>query len=337
MSSFLVFKMLEFANLWGAEMQINLPIEQKRQLLLELACDKELLWKLSKRQLKKISKTVSKVKETKYVRRKQPKYGLFGAKTMDLPEIDAFFSAFRPHEWPYKVLFLTQAFLGLRIGEVVKIKLEDIDFAGKQIKIHTEKQRHYETDLFMVIHEKLEALLLDYINAYEQDIRAHDNYLFFPLQNRSKTKHMSSDQARNFFRRVCERAGLNKFYGYKEVISNGAAAKLWEICQKPKSILELKAQGFTEEKIHKIKSDYPQFFIVADGSVQAKKVKLYRYTTHSLRHAFGKFLAKRGVPIEIAKHLLRHQDIKSTQIYYVPDKEQVDATMRNLFAFRKKY
>ena len=320
----------------------NLPIEEKRQLLLDLISDKELLWKLSKRQLKKISKTISKVKETKYVRRKQPKYGLFGTKTMDLPEIDAFFSAFRPHEWPYKVLFLTQAFLGLRIGEVVKIKLEDVDFANKQIRIHTEKQRHYETDTYMAMHSKLEALLLDYINAYESDIREHDNYLFFALQRNCRTKHISPDQARNVFRRICERAGLNQIYGYRDVISEPSAIKLFELCEKePKSFEELQQLGFSRKKIIRIKRLYSQFFKIKKNKVYAQKPKLYRYTTHSLRHAFGKYLAKRGVPIEIAKHLLRHQDIKSTQIYYVPDKEQVDATMHNLFAFpetkRKKY
>ncbi len=337
--------MLQAINLQVVGLELNaLPIDQKAKLLSELVQDKEILWQLPKNKLKQISKAISKVRKLKYARRRQPKYGLFGAKTMDLPEIDAFFSAFKPEEWRYKVLFLTQAFLGLRIGEVVKIKLEDIDFVNKQIRIHTEKQVHYETDVFMAMHEKLETLLLDYTTIYEKEIKEHDNYIFFSVQRNCHTKHVTTAHARNVFRRICKRAGLDQIYGYREIISEPAALKLYEFLkgEKPQPIKEIKKNlGFSESKIQKILHDYNHFFKLKNGKVRIVEHKLYLYTTHSLRHAFGKYLAKRGVPIEIAKHLLRHQDIKSTQIYYVPDKEQVDATMHNLFAFpetkRKKY
>lgn len=333
--------MFDSAILQGVSLEagLSMPNNEKLRLFLTLADDKSVLYSLSKNKLKKLQKLISNIIKTKYSRRRVPKYGLFGAKTMDLEEIDRFFSAFKPHEWRMKVLFLVQAFLGLRIGEVIKIKLEDIDFVNKQIKIRTEKQKHYETDLFMALHEKLEALLLEYVTAYESEIKTSDGCLFFS-DGKGKAKHISSAYARKFFRKICKRAGLTQTYGSREIISEPKALKLFELCEnQPKSLTELTECGFSLKEIEKIRKKYADFFKFKDNTLCATRPKLYRYTTHSLRHAFGKYLAKRGVPIEIAKHLLRHQDIKSTQIYYIPDKEQVDATMHNLFTFpeRKKY
>lgn len=236
-------------------------------------------------------KRVRKVKETKYKRNRIPKYRFPGAKAMPLEDVDRFFSAFQPEEYRYKVLFLVQAFLGLRIGEVVKINIKDIDFQNKQIRIKTEKQRIFEIVDSMYLHEKIENLLLEYIHIYEKDISAHDGYLFFTSNKACRYPYVSADRSRNVFRNACNRAGLDQFYGYREPVSD---LKNW------------------------------------------KEGKLYKYTTHSLRHSFAKYLVKRKIPIEIAKHLLRHQDIKSTQIYYVPDKEDIDTELRKLFEMRQE-
>jgi integrase len=260
--------------------------KEKTRLLLSLSKDQEFLHSLSRDKMKAVMKSVRVVKERKYARNRQPKYRTPGYKAMPIEDTDRFFSAFMPEEHRFKVMFLTQAFLGLRIGEVVKIKMEDLDFRNKQIRIKTEKQRVFQMVDSMYLHEKLESLLLDYIQEYERDIVKHEGYLFYSTKSSCKSPCFSADRARNIFRRICDRAGLDQFYGYREPISD---LKNW------------------------------------------KHGKLYKYSTHSLRHTFAKYLAKRNVPIEIAKHLLRHQDISSTQIYYVPDKEDVDGVLRKLF------
>ncbi len=201
---------------------------------------------------------------------------------MPLRDLDLFFSHFKPEEYRFKVLFLVQAFLGLRIGEVVKLNLKDLDFKNKQVIVHSEK-KHYNATDFMYMHEKLEYLLLEYIATYENEIKQHKGYLFWTNNSKCKTPYMSPNRARNVFRKVCERAGLTQTYAERE----------------------------------------------------GKPGKLYRYSTHSLRHAFGHYLAERDIPIEIAKHLMRHTDIKSTQIYYLPSKEKIDNTMRKLFAIEE--
>lgn len=296
----------------------------------------DFLMSLSKGRLKKLYKRVGKALR-RYKRRRGTKYGMPGLKAMSLEDVNLFFSAFRPEEWRYKVMFLTQAFLGLRIGEVVRIKVEDLDFGKEQIKIHTEKQYYPRTD-FLAMHEKLKYLLLDYIAIYEKEIKEHDGYLFFSSKKTCRAKHISTAHARKFFRQICNRAGLTQTYGKRDIISDMDAKRLFEFLKgkEPRPIKEIKKQfGFSEKKLQKILHYHNRFFKLKDGKVQAVEHKLYRYTTHSLRHAFGHYLAERDVPIEIAKHLLRHQDIKSTQIYYMPSKEKVDGVMRKLFALEE--
>ncbi len=267
----------------------QLDTQNKASLVCELCKDQELLNSLSREKMKQIIKRVRKVKERKYTRRRVPKYRFPGFKAMPLEDIDRFFSAFKPEEYRCKSLFLVQAFLGLRIGEAVKLNIKDIDFRNKQIRIKTEKQQLYEVIDSMYLHEKLERLLLEYIEIYEKEITEHDGFLFFTSNSSCRFKHISPDRARNVFRQTCNRAGLDQFYGYREPISD---LKNW------------------------------------------KKGKLYKYSTHSLRHSFARYLAKRKVPIEIAKHLLRHKDISSTQIYYMHDKEDIDAELRKLFEIK---
>lgn len=259
----------------------EVKLKKKVDLLCDLSKDKEVVYLLSKDKIKKCIRNLSKVKETKYRRRNITKYGLLGYKAMPLHIVDKFFSSFKPEEYRYKVLFLTQAFFGLRIGEVVQLNLKDIDFQNKQVLIHSEK-KHFKATDFLFLHEKLEFL---FIQLYEKEIKEHGGFLFFSSTKRCKFPYVSPDSARNIFVRVRSRAGLNEKYGEREGISG---------------------LPFREGDLH-------------------------RWTTHSIRHTFGKFLAKRHIPIEIAKHLLRHSDIKATQIYYVPDKEDVDKTMEVLF------
>ncbi len=253
---------------------------------IKTATSTDFLWNLTREDLKRITKAVRTVKEKKYLRRRVPKYRLPGAKAMKLEDVDKFFSTFLPEEWRIKALFLVQAFLGLRIGEVVQLNIKDIDFQAKQIRIRTEKQGPFAVIDSMFLHEKLESLLLDYISTYETQITKHGGFLFWALNTKCKTPYFSSDRARNVFRRVCERAGLNQTYGVRE----------------PYSDLEKWKPG-----------------------------KLYYYTTHSLRYAFAHFLARNNVPIEVAKHLMRHKDISTTQVYYQRPKEEVDTTLAKLF------
>jgi len=198
----------------------NLDTEKKKRLFLELSKDRDFIYSLPKHKMEKVIQSVRKVKERKYKRRNLPKYVVPAYKSMNLEEVNRFFSAFHPCEWRYKVLFMTQAFLGLRIGEVVKITIKDIDFQNKQIKIKTEKQGPFEVQDSMFLHDRLQALLLDYIQEYEREIAEHDGFLFYTSNARCRFKHVSADRARNVFRKICNRAGLTETYGEREPYSD---------------------------------------------------------------------------------------------------------------------
>jgi len=207
-------------------------LENKTTQLLGLCQDQELLYSLSRDKLKKIMKEVRTIKERKYKRNHVPKYRVPGYKAMSLEEVDRFFSAFHPDEWRSKVMFQTQAFLGLRIGETVKIRIEDIDFQNKQIKIRTEKQGPYEIMDSMFLHERLETLLQDYIHEYEREIIQHKGYLFFSETFRGKYDYITADRARNIFREICNRANLTEYYGNRTPISgvkNFKPGKLYKL------------------------------------------------------------------------------------------------------------
>lgn len=249
--------------------------------------NEQFLFSLSKPQLINLIKKCRKVRAKKYQRRKNTKYGQL-CKAMPLEAIDKFFSAFKPEEYRYKIIFLIQAFLGLRIGEAIKINLKDLNFQEKWIKIHSEKQGHGAID-FMKLHEKLQYLLLDYITIYEKEIQQNQGFLFWGR----KKKHLSPQHLRTVFREICNRAHLTQIYGTRESINNKT----------------LKPQN---------------------------KGNLYLYTTHSLRHSFCQYLRMQKVPIEIAKALMRHKRISSTEIYFKTTQEEANQTLETLFTHNQK-
>lgn len=259
-------------------------------LLMELTKNRKLLYTLTREQLKTIMKNTRYVKEKKYKRNRVPKYRFAGAKAMPFDDVNKFFAAFQPHEYRIRTLFATQCYLGLRIGEVVQMKLEDLDFQNEIVRIKTEKTGFFTVLDSMAMHAQLKQLLLEYIQFYEKEIQEQDGYLFFANTTRGKNKFITSSCARNVFRRVCKRAGLTDFYGYRE----------------PRSELPIK-QG-----------------------------KLWKYTTHSLRYAFARFLHKEnGVPLELMQLLMRHTDINSTRIYCAPDPKEANKELHRIFARQK--
>lgn len=246
---------------------------------------KEDLWNLPKNQLEDLRKEITHTIERKYSHSsKIPKYKIRGYKAFTSVDIRKFFNGFYPEDYRHKVMFITQAWLGLRIGETVIIRKEDVDLARKQIFIRCLKKKD-NIKISLLLHQKLAKVLEEYILCYDKLIDDSGGWLF-PAQN--SKGHISTDYARKVFRKICDRQGLNEVYGTQENRSGD--------------------------------------FFCPHGN-------LHRYSTHSLRHSFGRHLAKSKVPIEIARELLRHDSVSSTQIYYVPFKEDIDYEMERAFNF----
>lgn len=220
---------------------------------------KETAMKLPKEVLVKQISILSNARRKKYLRNKEPKYRVNGAKAFTPETFTSFINAHRPEEWRFRTMWLIDATLGLRISELLDLKKSDFDFQRKEVCIRTLKQRKgYVVNDYRAMPPLLEQLVEKYIMLYQDEIEAHQDFLFFSACHGS---NISAIYARKMFRKVCERAGLDKVYCERESLSG-----------KP---LAAKNKG-----------------------------KLHFLSPHSIRHCYGRYVAKLFEPT-IAMALLR--------------------------------
>jgi len=87
---------------------------------------------------------------------------------------------------------------GLRISELINLRIEDIDFARKQLFIRMAKGRK---DRFVSLSEKIYSLLNDYLQTYKPD-----TYLF----NGQNSLQYSAVSVRHFLARSVKQANIKK-------------------------------------------------------------------------------------------------------------------------------
>ena len=199
--------------------------------------------------LMRLSKMISVVRKKKFKRNRENRYG--DSKAMSYDDLAKFFSFFKPEEFKFKVLFLLMAFLGLRLGEAVKVKREHLDLSNKRLMVETEKQGGRVMDS-LFLHERVYGLLLDYLDSYESEV-IESGYLFSSVRG----GRVSTNQARIVFRRVCDRAGLSMVYGEREVLGKSKCPKGRLYLYTPHSLrhslgMYLSQQGTKIEYIQKI-------------------------------------------------------------------------------------
>ena len=106
--------------------------------------------------------------------------------------------------------------------------------------------------------------------------------------------------------------------GDKDFTTKSKKQRTIPMCNRVYDILERKHKNdFFEFVFHK-----PNGFLFCKHYVSRKFKNICRQANlpheihfHSLRHSFGSFLAKNGVPIHIIKELLGHSTIRVTEIY----------------------
>ncbi|MHB1830772.1 MAG: hypothetical protein ACYCO0_05265, partial [Candidatus Micrarchaeaceae archaeon] len=113
---------------------------------------------------------------------KAPLYGTLN-KGFRQEELELFFRVIDNQK--YRLLFSYQAYLGLRIGEAVKIKAEEINKDTRELKVFTEKARVLNT---MIIPLSLFNETIEYMKANEAQISRADGYLFFADREKSHSK-----------------------------------------------------------------------------------------------------------------------------------------------------
>ncbi len=103
------------------------------------------------------------------------------------------------------ILILTYS-AGLRVSEVVKLKISDID--SDRMLIYIRSAKGYKDRYTLLSQSALTKLRL-YLKAF--NVHKYDKQWLFPGQN--KDRHLSKRSAQKVFKRACKKAGINKEVG----------------------------------------------------------------------------------------------------------------------------
>jgi len=103
------------------------------------------------------------------------------------------------------ILILTYS-AGLRVSEVVKLKISDID--SDRMLIYVRSAKGYK-DRYTLLSESALTKLRLYVRAFQ--VHKYDGQWLFPGQD--KDKHLSKRSAQKVFKRACKKAGINKEVG----------------------------------------------------------------------------------------------------------------------------
>jgi integrase len=248
--------------------------------------DKEFLYSLSWHQLKELNSEIIKILQNKYSKRRTTKYGNLN-KGFTEEEVTKFFSMFTKKERKEFLAFKMQALLGLRVGEAVNVKLNDITFEKHSILIHSEKTAKADE---LYLHDEIYNLLKDFVVEHKEKIAEHAGYLLFSDNPTMQRLHIVPGYLRHKFREICNRCEFMDFYDFADDYQNPIANQY------------------------------------------KKGRKLYRLTTHSLRHYFvTKVYNSTKDPVTTSK-LARHVDLKTTQTYIHSSRDLQDAGMKKAFA-----
>lgn len=183
----------------------------------------------------------------------------------------------------HRLCFEIQAYLGLRIGEAVKVNLADIDFRNKQMRVYAPKTDSID---FLPLHDKIYEILSAWVRACNEEITANGGYLLFPDKKRtsklrrSMSTHIVDPYMRRVFKDYIKRANLDEVYA---------------------TISTVEGQP-------------------------GESRKLYRLSTHSLRHYFITRVYKKTLNPLITQNLARHRAFGTTQGYInLSTKDNVNA------------
>lgn len=100
--------------------------------------------------------------------------------------------------------------LGLRIGEVVQIKLENIDLTRRKFDLVTEKSHKGDS---LYLHDEVFEMIRAWVELHYTHINAHSGYLLYSELKCNIEEHISPHLLRSEFRQTVILAGLNETYG----------------------------------------------------------------------------------------------------------------------------
>ncbi len=176
--------------------------------------------KLPKHGLEEPTTAIRKEYVKRFERRRSAKYGT-PSKAFSDAQIKAFFRAVDNEK--FRLLFSYQAQLGLRIGEVVRVNLKDINLETRELTIKTEKAHTLDT---LLIPMDLFKQTIAYITSHKADIEGSQGYLFFrqPEHSSRVEPFLEQNYAHKRFRHYVRLAELDGVY---EISEESVAGRIW--------------------------------------------------------------------------------------------------------------
>ena len=163
-------------------------------------------------QLEALRTVMVKAYMQRFKRRREPRYGSIN-KGFTEPELQRFFRSIASAK--FALLFKYQAYMGLRVGEVSRLHISNIDFDKRELTIKSEKSGHMDS---LIIPLDLFKDTVEFIEKNQKGIDAADGYIFFKENDNGHTglPYINLNYVRNVFREVVQQAGLNQTYGTSE-------------------------------------------------------------------------------------------------------------------------
>ncbi|MFH1520521.1 MAG: site-specific integrase [Candidatus Micrarchaeota archaeon] len=173
---------------------------------------------LPKQRLIKALEILSDARKRRFLRCRIPKYGTLN-KGFTEEELIRFLNSIEDPKM--LLLFTYQAVLGLRVGEVVKLHIKDINLQTCELKIDNQKGGRADC---LPIPARLFDQTIRLINDYENAIFKAKGYLFWAenYPDSNPCPYISKNFVRNIFRKTIQKLKLDETYG----LSDGQTLKL---------------------------------------------------------------------------------------------------------------
>jgi integrase len=115
----------------------------------------------------------------------------------------------------YRLLFQYQANLGFRIGEVIMINVNQIDFKTRELKLRSEKSGRLDS---LIIPPQLFKETVEFIRANQEAIEKSEGFIFFRDASHSSRKepYLEQNYVRKVFRQYVQLANLDDIYDSSE-------------------------------------------------------------------------------------------------------------------------
>jgi len=191
-------------------------------VLIEETLDK-LMPRLSKHRIEELQRYIAKHFVKRFAgKRKMCKYGRLSKGFNEL-ELQRFFASVSNKK--LLLLWKYQATLALRIGEVCKLNLKDLNLETRELKIATEKARILDS---LIVPQGLFQETLVFIQNNKMQIEESGGFIFYAEKKKSTRNagYLDSNYVRVRFREFIVKAGIDEVYGVSDETKGRAVRRL---------------------------------------------------------------------------------------------------------------